>query len=134
MCRFRARKRVRECARGTKKAPGRRFPEAAFFQASEPEGSAQDLPCERSHCRNLSVAKGFKSVHPVGHPIRSSTQYTVGQQPVAVSTKEAYGGIVPRDKRHTLATIPLHPQGTGGVPPDTPCVGTACLLNLLLGT
>ena len=31
MCRFRARKRVRECARGTKKAPGRRFPEAALL-------------------------------------------------------------------------------------------------------
>ena len=28
-----------------------------------------------------------------------------------------------------LATIPLHPQGTGGVPPETPCVGPSVLQN-----
>ena len=27
------------------------------------------------------------------------------------------------------ATIPLHPQGTGGVPPETPCVGSSSLQN-----
>ena len=48
-------------------------------------------------------------------------------RPVAVSTREAYAGIVPRETVDRLAgppppaTIPLHPQGTGGVPPETPC-------------
>ena len=27
----------------------------------------------------------------------------------------------------TVTTIPLHPQGTGGVPPETPCVGSSSL-------
>ena len=45
-------------------------------------------------------------------------------------TRAPYVGLGPG--AHSLArmhptTIPLHPQGTGGVPPETPCVGTACL-------
>ncbi len=65
-----------------KKSPGCH---AGGFVRS-PEGTAQNFPCERRHRRNLSVAKGTDALHPIGHPIRSSTQQTVGQQPVAVST------------------------------------------------
>ena len=31
------------------------------------------LPCKCSHCWNLAVSNGFKSVHPRGHPISHST-------------------------------------------------------------
>ena len=32
----------------------------------------EGTPCERSHGRNLAVAKGFKLVHPGGQPMRNA--------------------------------------------------------------
>ena len=49
------------------------------------EYAAQNPEGERSHCRNLSVAKGCNAVHPVGHPINVSTSVTVGHKPSAVN-------------------------------------------------
>ena len=39
-------------------------------------------------------------------------------------SRSPYVGLGPgaHSLRSALATIPLHPQGTGGVPPETPCV------------
>ena len=49
------------------------------------------------------------------------------QQPTIPLHPQGTGGVppeVPAAKRPDLATIPLHPQGTGGGPPETPCVAT----------
>ncbi len=42
-------------------------------------------------------------------------------------SRSPYVGLGPgaHSLRSALATIPLHPQGTGGVPPETPCVATS---------
>lgn len=34
----------------------------------------QNPPCSRHHCWNLSIANGFKSVHPMGHPMSYTRQ------------------------------------------------------------
>ena len=38
----------------------------------------KDVPCERSHSRNLSISSGRKSVHDIGHPISHSVSAGFG--------------------------------------------------------
>nr|AKH46677.1 hypothetical protein [uncultured marine virus] len=46
-------------------------------------GLIQSAPCSRSHRRNLSISKGFKSVHPSGHPMSHATHIGFNAPPRA---------------------------------------------------
>jgi hypothetical protein len=41
----------------------------------------QDVPCARSHRRNLAVANGAKLIHPGGQPIIHSVNATFATRP-----------------------------------------------------
>ncbi len=46
-----------------------------------------------------------------------------------IAASEGVAEVVSPGSALQIATIPLHPQGTGGVPPETPCVGPSVLQN-----
>lgn len=68
------RSRGRSTPKGLGERPGGRTCVSAHAALSEPASAAAKMEeCECSHAWNLSVANGVQSVHPMGQPIRAST-------------------------------------------------------------
>ena len=87
------------------------------FQGGGKAGE-EGSPCERSHRRNLSVAKGSKAVYPSGHPMSHSTHVGFSCPPLPAPIFWASPMLAADFFSICQCPVPPHRPGVRGVGHD----------------